>query len=343
LTATIESILSTHLPNEDREIIIVDNGSTDETIQIASRFPVTVTKCERRSAAAARNHGAGLAQGQFLAFIDSDVILEPDWPLVLMEALESGFYTAGLGRVIPTGPKSFLNDFRQAQNNWRYERTNISLYHPGGIGPVINSAACIYRKSFFLALGGFDERLQRLEDSELSSRLFAHGGAIYATSRARSHVIYEHGLLRYILRSFKVGRGMYDVRALGKVSRSKSLLDLTKEFFTQDLSGFSFIQKIFFRINFVASYLGFIFSLPVKQLTPRKSLPHLTSKVLSGFALDQGRYRLTQNARFLHVDDRIYFCSVKSGSWQEFETVKIPWKVLEEAGILQRVTPGETN
>jgi hypothetical protein len=136
---------------------------------------------------------------------------------------------------------------------------------------------------------------------------------------------------------------MYDVRALGKVSRSKSLLDLTKEFFTQDLSGFSFIQKIFFRINFVASYLGFIFSLPVKQLTPRKSLPHLTSKVLSGFALDQGRYRLTQNARFLHVDDRIYFCSVKSGSWQEFETVKIPWKVLEEAGILQRVTPGETN
>lgn len=67
-------------PDERDEVIVVDNGSTDETRAVAERYPVSVfVENEIASSHAARNRGIRAARGDVLAFTDSDCIPASDW------------------------------------------------------------------------------------------------------------------------------------------------------------------------------------------------------------------------------------------------------------------------
>jgi glycosyltransferase involved in cell wall biosynthesis len=344
LGATLDSIFASDLSPDEREVIVVDNGSTDNTVAVAKRYPVHLVSCEQRSPSAARNHGSRLAQGEFLAFIDSDVILEPDWARELLKLLDEGFYSAALGRVIPTGPDTFLNRFRMTFNDWRYLGTNISVYSSYGIGPTINTAACMYRRSVFLGLGGFDEHLVRLEDSAFSNHLSRHGGVICATRKARAHVIYDFGILSYIRRFFSIGRVIPHVMGQASVSRWGVLCEVTKEPFRADLTAFSFSQKIFFWIITFSSYLGSLSSILEKRIPSPKAFPKFAGKLLMQFMLSgpEKTYCLSSDARLIRVEDDMHFYSLKSGEWKSFSYQNMPWQVLEETGLLQQLS-GERN
>ncbi len=69
------------------EVIVVDDGSVDNTADIVRSFAVGASYVRQDNAgpASARNHGAQLAQGEFLAFTDSDCIPHEDWISQLME------------------------------------------------------------------------------------------------------------------------------------------------------------------------------------------------------------------------------------------------------------------
>ena len=75
----IESIRGQTLP--PFEIIVVDDGSTDNTVEIAAKFEGVqlLQRPEQGGAGAARASGARMARGEILAFIDSDCIAPPDW------------------------------------------------------------------------------------------------------------------------------------------------------------------------------------------------------------------------------------------------------------------------
>src|SRR5215831_19722844 len=74
---------------EDFEVVVVDDGSTDRTKEILSQFPVRVIPSSGRvGPAAARNLGAQVATGEFLFFIDSDVMVRPDTLSLLAEGFE---------------------------------------------------------------------------------------------------------------------------------------------------------------------------------------------------------------------------------------------------------------
>jgi len=76
LGACLEALGQQTMPREQYEIILVDDGSTDDTAQIAGRYAgVKVLKLARnRGAAAARNAGIAAAQGELLLFTDADCI-----------------------------------------------------------------------------------------------------------------------------------------------------------------------------------------------------------------------------------------------------------------------------
>ena len=78
LAEAIESVLSQTYP--PHEVIVVDDGSTDGSKDVAKRFGVSVKYYfqERSGAAAARNRGADLAEGDFIAFLDADDIWVKD-------------------------------------------------------------------------------------------------------------------------------------------------------------------------------------------------------------------------------------------------------------------------
>jgi glycosyltransferase involved in cell wall biosynthesis len=77
------------------EIIVVDNGSTDNTAEVAQKYGATVVPEPFRQIARARNSGAKAANGAFLIFLDADTILPPPLLKQALTLLESGTYCGG--------------------------------------------------------------------------------------------------------------------------------------------------------------------------------------------------------------------------------------------------------
>lgn len=96
----IESLLSQKYHNDLLEIIIVDNNSTDQTREIARRFPVTLLeKNDVQSSYAARNEGIKNAAGDYLAFTDADCIATDYWLSEGISALISESADLAAGKV----------------------------------------------------------------------------------------------------------------------------------------------------------------------------------------------------------------------------------------------------
>jgi glycosyltransferase involved in cell wall biosynthesis len=77
LDETIRSAIAQTWPN--KEIIIVDDGSTDNSLAIAQKFDgLIIAKQKNKGASAARNNGLSLAKGEYIQFLDADDLLAPD-------------------------------------------------------------------------------------------------------------------------------------------------------------------------------------------------------------------------------------------------------------------------
>lgn len=101
------------------EIIIADNGSTDQTIEIASRYKVKIIKVGQRGTVFARNAAFETAKGDILARIDADTILPADWTQKMVSFFDANPGVAGL-----TGRPRF----RQVLAAWLINHLQVLFY-----------------------------------------------------------------------------------------------------------------------------------------------------------------------------------------------------------------------
>jgi glycosyltransferase involved in cell wall biosynthesis len=84
----LDAILATDYPEDRREILAVDNGSTDGTATLIQSRPVRYLREERRGVSNTRNRGIAESRGEILDFVDADCIVEPQWLTELVRPFE---------------------------------------------------------------------------------------------------------------------------------------------------------------------------------------------------------------------------------------------------------------
>ncbi len=166
---------------------------------------IRVIKAPLRGASFARNLGIKNAQGSTLAFVDGDTILEEDWLETLHDALISGNWAAAQGKIVTTGlkPGSHFFQFRELSSKVHYDGLKLAEYPL----PVINTAACLYRKN---AVEFFAENLSGAEDVELSWRVLHHDerGFVYVERAVASCIFLPENYFAFLKRNFKVGKNL---------------------------------------------------------------------------------------------------------------------------------------
>ncbi len=204
----LSSLYDSDYPNELLDVILVDNNSTDETTLVAKRFPVKVIKETRQGRSFARNTGVSHSQADFLFFLDADVYVESDYFDQMIEVLQREFVGGVQGKIIPSDidGQASINKYRMRTIEASTQETFCLLNLKVMESPMINSAACAYRKEAFELVGGFDGALERHEDIDLSRRVSYSGYYLASAEKAQASVIYHgEGWASYFKRSFADG------------------------------------------------------------------------------------------------------------------------------------------
>ena len=186
---------------EDYEVIVVDDGSSDNTTSIGEQYGVCVIRQANSGPAAARNRGAQSAQSDLLLFTDSDCIPQSNWcqemirPFCALEVM--GVKGAYLCREFNP-----VSRFVQQEFEYKYE----------GMAKLpqidfVDTYSAAYRKFIFLENKGFDDSfpIPSVEDQELSFRLSRKGYKLVFQPTARVFHKHDLNLREYASRKWGIG------------------------------------------------------------------------------------------------------------------------------------------
>jgi len=166
---TIERCLTAVMEASPRnkEIIVVDDASTDNTYEIVSRFPVKLLKLNKNSGpAVARNYGFKQSTRDIVVFLDSDVIIMKGTLTALIEVLEEkcAGATGGLPRPLNS---NFVSDSFMVRIFGKSPIAETVVREIGSVG----GGLVAYPRRVLEELGGHDENLRIGEDLDLTIRL----------------------------------------------------------------------------------------------------------------------------------------------------------------------------
>ncbi len=177
----LATISSQTLPPD--QVLVIDNGSTDDAPEAARRWGATVFAMGgNQGFAAAVNRGIAASTADWIALVNSDVELYPDWlERIIKRARELGAWFAGGKILMKSDPSRIEGSFDLIARSGFAWRAGHGL--PDGDefavernGQLIPATAAVYRRELFTRIGNFGEIYESyLEDVDLSLRAAAAG------------------------------------------------------------------------------------------------------------------------------------------------------------------------
>jgi glycosyltransferase involved in cell wall biosynthesis len=199
------------------EVIVVDDDSTDSSVEVIRRFPVTLLRTGRNSGhAAARNVGIRAARGEAIAWLDAD----DRWDPVHLETV-AGLLDANLGAAVAFSGVRFIGS---REGSW------VCRQSPGIVrdafleclrGTIVPAMSAVTRTQPVRSAGGFDESIRISPDYEFWLRLSRSHGVISIPETTAEYRWHPEQISRDPLRQL---RSVHKSRAdfIGRVARSES-------------------------------------------------------------------------------------------------------------------------
>jgi glycosyltransferase involved in cell wall biosynthesis len=173
LREAVDSVLAQDF--RDFELIVVDDGSTDDTPQLLQEYgeAIRVFRQENRGVSAARNAGIAVSRGALIAFLDSD-----DLWLQGKLARQVEFFKAHADALICQTEEIWVRNGRRVNPGKRHRKRGGMIFEPSLDLCLVSPSAVMVRRELFQCVGFFDEGLPACEDYDLwlrvSSRYAVH-------------------------------------------------------------------------------------------------------------------------------------------------------------------------
>ena len=198
---TLKALTEQDYP-EKFEIIVVDDGSKDQTADLIRSFAnVRYVHQPNAGPASARNHGAQLAQGDILAFTDSDCIPHQNWLSQLMQGFAAEDVVVVMGSYGIANSENPLAFCIYKEILFRHEHLLSNF------PKVFGSYNFCVKKNIFEQAGGFDSSYRNAsgEDNDLSYKIISLGGHIYFERKALVDHYHPTQVNKYLQEQFRHG------------------------------------------------------------------------------------------------------------------------------------------
>jgi GT2 family glycosyltransferase len=210
LRACLESVLSQTHPLD--AVYIVDEGTTDRSMDIAAEYPVTVLSQQRSAGlAAARNAAFSAAKSTFVAAVDSNVCPQPDYLQNVLMEFENGppELAAACGRLLEANQDTSADCWRA--RHLSQDPGQQRVYNPD----FIYGSNTVHRRQVVVSMGGFDEGVSgNSEDVDMSHRLRHMGYGVAFTPCAEAKHLHRDTPRSVLDRFWDLSAGHGETRAI---------------------------------------------------------------------------------------------------------------------------------
>ncbi|MFH1978318.1 MAG: glycosyltransferase [Candidatus Aenigmatarchaeota archaeon] len=202
----LESIKQSDFPKSKLEVIVVDDGSSDRTVEIAEKFGAKIIKQGHEGKVAALNEGIKNSMYDLVVTMDADTILEPGALSEIVKPMidENVGAVSGVSKVI--NKNGILGLFQNVEYIYlefiRETVSNLLRTSPG-----IRGAFSCFRKEAINKAGGFDDRTSA-EDFDIAFHMKKAGYKILLAPKAISHTIVPDTLKGLFNQRFRWSKGI---------------------------------------------------------------------------------------------------------------------------------------
>ena len=206
----LKSVTNQNYPAEKYEIIVVDNASYDNTVNIVEEFPAMLL-FEKRACNSymARNLGIKQAKGKIIVFIDADCVAETNWLANLVEPFHDENVGVVAGEVLSSEPENMIQGFYAFTGFLEQEKKVKAQISAIGAGNVA------IRKRIFDTVGEFDEDFRWGGDNDFGVRMQKETS--YVIRFAKNAIVYHYhrvslrGLIKHAY-TYGLGKGRFRIK-----------------------------------------------------------------------------------------------------------------------------------